>query len=150
MDEILALIKSPIWWFSTIIIGLFLNIAASYLKLIIEKAFAKTVNKWTVTSQKRASFQQAQINFYSSSYEQLTIGYIEENHKKMEVIYCFALAASAFAMGANFEINSTMSTVGLGTGLLFLLGGFKATISHSAFSLIVAQARMNLLEKDQR
>ncbi|MGR4992218.1 hypothetical protein ACPV3U_21865 [Vibrio rotiferianus] len=149
MDEILVLIESPIWWFSTVFIGLFLNIAASYLKPLIEKLFAKTVNKWTVASQKRASFRQAQINFYSSSYEQLTIGHIEENHKKMEVIYCFALAASAFAMGANFELNSTMSTVGLGTGLLFSLGGLKATISHGAFSLIVAQARVNLLKKDQ-
>ena len=149
MNDILELIDKPIWWFSTIFIGLFLNILASYLKPMIEKMFSKTVNSWTVASQKREGYRQAQIDFYSSSYEQLTIAHIELNHKKMDVIYCFAIAASSFAMGAHFEVNSTMSMLGLGSGLIFVLGGLKATISHGAFSLLVTEARIILLNKDQ-
>lgn len=46
MDEIITVLKSPVFWIGTVVIGIFINYFSDYTKPLIDKLLSKLSTKW--------------------------------------------------------------------------------------------------------
>jgi hypothetical protein len=54
MNEIVESVISPVWWFSTIIIAVLVNIFSAYAKPVVDNVFSKTSTAWRNRTEKQA------------------------------------------------------------------------------------------------
>jgi hypothetical protein len=55
MKDILESLSSPVWWFTTVVFGLLINVASSYLKRPIDGLFSGTSRWWRRRSDKQTA-----------------------------------------------------------------------------------------------
>lgn len=145
MNTISEIMNTTEFWFVAVFVGLCINLIASFLKDFIKKVFAKLNNSWDSRNEKSKLKREKELQKYSTSYQQLYLGRLELNHKKLTAVNEFIVAAVLllFGMAAkpNMEVVSTIASIG---ALLSVFAGLMASISHGRFMLLILDAEYRL------
>jgi hypothetical protein len=86
VTEISEIALTTEFWFVAVFIGLLINIVSSIIQRIASKGFFRLNKSWDEKNIKSKQTRQFLVDKYSSSYQQLYLGKLEQNAKQMDVI----------------------------------------------------------------
>lgn len=141
MNKINELILTPEFWFVAVFVGLLVNIAATYVRKLIEIAFLRANKRWDARNEKAQLKRDMALAKYSASYQQFCLGKLELNHKKLTAIHEFILAILLLILGIISKDKFDFISVIAGIMALFsIFTGIVTSISHGRFMLLIADA----------
>lgn len=140
MTEIDKILSSTEFWFVTVFVSLTINVISSFLSAFVMKTFSSFVASWENRNRESKLAHQLLVNKYSSSYQQLYLGKLEKNHKKLEVIFDFSLATVILLFGNGSSFNDVTNIV----ALFPAFSGLLDTVRHGRFMLVITEAELEL------
>ena len=148
MNSIGEIIGTTEFWFVAVFVGLFINIMATFFIHLIKHSFSHLNKKWDARSEKSKLKREKAVEKYSTSYQQLYLGKLEQNHKKLTAIHEFIIASVLllFGMAAKPSLEFVSTIAGFGA-LLAVFGGLMASIAHGRFMLLIADAEHRLIQR---
>lgn len=140
MTEINKILSSTEFWFVAVFVGLTINVIGTFLSNFVMKTFSSFIASWENRNREAKLAHQLLVNKYSSSYQQLYLGKLEKNHKKLEVIFDLSLTAIILLFGKGSSLDNVTNIVALFPAFSGLLG----TVRHGRFMLVITEAELKL------
>jgi hypothetical protein len=141
MDKLLADLASPYFWLTAGLFALIVNIASSYLKTPMDRAFGRVSNSWLLRTKRQqlrleeltAAVEDPEYRAYLRWVSMMTVADVF-----LQMLFCFASSAGLLVMGT---IVRELPWVGFVT---YLMG---ASLAFSTYRLIVGLRQLALQER---
>jgi hypothetical protein len=146
VTEISEIALTTEFWFVAVFIGLLINIVSSIIQRIASKGFFRLNKSWDEKNIKSKQTRQFLVDKYSSSYQQLYLGKLEQNAKQMDVINHTTTAAALLLFGMVGPFGDAFTLIALFPAFTAL----KAGIKHGRFMLIITDAEIELGKQNKQ
>ena len=80
MEEVINLLSSPVWWFSVVLVGIAINILASYIKPKVDNLFSSSSSWWRNRSEKQKSIYKKQLEELKHNEKKQLLSAVTINH----------------------------------------------------------------------
>lgn len=128
MSELRENLASPAWWFTVLVAGLLVNIAAAYLQKLLDSRLVRASGWLGRRRQKRDRARRALIDLLRDSpHKQLIYATSESRYRIRGILYMVLGIVSAFSgmISLRFLDAPWIGALGLGSGTVLLVVGLN-------------------------
>ncbi|WP_058119622.1 hypothetical protein [Photobacterium kishitanii] len=91
MEEFFKSLTSPVWWFSVVIVGIFISVIAAYLKEGIDKCLSLLSSAWKLNVERNKEKHLELLRLVDSSDRILILLGLEENRFRLRSMLLYIL-----------------------------------------------------------
>jgi hypothetical protein len=106
MKEIVGALSSPFWWFTVVVVGIVINLSASYLKLPLDSLLGKMSSWWLSKSeQRKIKYNERVSKLKNSEIERFKLAFMcnrSMQHSIHFAIYAVLPLATILALESTF------------------------------------------------
>lgn len=142
----MALLTSPVWWVSVVVVGILINLLSSYLKTTLDSRISLISSWWRKRSDEQKAEREEFIEKLRRSEHKQVLASIDDIRARLRAIYLLLLGVFVMLCPAflNIPYNFSIFILGFGAASLFL--SYLAFQSAVNLKILLNRARK---EEDQ-